>query len=434
MNYQSALAKLQPVHQEHLLKFWDSLSPAEQKLLLADIDQLNIETFLAQQAVISRPVPIDTDKIEPCREYAHSGNKEDYLLGKQLIAKGKAGCLIVAGGQGTRLRFDGPKGMFPITPVMRKSLFQLFAEKTLSASKQSNHPLPLAIMTSPLNDAVIKEFFTKNNYFGLLASQLFFFTQKLLPFLDSEGNMFLDSPCSISKGPDGNGYSLRYFHESGIWQQWQNLGIEQVNYLQIDNPLADPFDAELLGFHHRTKADATIKCVQRLDANEKVGVLVKKGDRIAVVEYSELPFKEVSQYPLANISLFCFSMDFIKTAGPLPFHASFKAAKTLDGTPAEPNAWKMETFIFDNLSNKVNALLYPREECFSPLKDAEGVKRVQQALQASDIEVVKKVSGFPPPKQPFELSQDFYYPTPFLLSVWQDRPFPDKSYITEGST
>lgn len=440
----AALAKLQKIHQEHLLSHWNKLSEAEQQQLLGAIDHLDLATFQEQQKVLSRPHAIDAEKMEPFREYSHSGNKDDYLLGKQRISQGKAGCLIVAGGQGTRLKFDGPKGMFPVTPIMHKSLFELFAEKTRAASKQANHLLPLAIMTSPLNDALIRKFFAKNNHFGLFPSQIFFFTQKLLPFLDSSGNLFLDTPSSLSQGPDGNGRSLSTFYESGIWQIWRTLGVEQVNYLQIDNPLADPFDAEMVGFQARTGADATIKCILREDAEEKVGVLVKKEQGVAVVEYSEMPAKERNassaaglKYPLANISAFCFSMEFLKQAAQhaLPLHASLKPAKTIEG---QANAWKMEYFIFDNLAaaKKVNALLFPRRECFSPLKNFEGansVKSVQEALQVADLAVAKKISGCAPPPVPFELAQEFYYPTPSLLSVWKDRPFPNISYITEGS-
>lgn len=300
------------------------------------------------------------DKLQPCLDYAESGNLEDYRLGKQRISEGKVGCMIVAGGQGTRLGFEGPKGMFPIN---NKSLFQIFAEKTVAAGRD----LPLAIMTSPLNDEITKEFFAKNNFFGMKQDQLYFFTQKMLPFLDTDGNMLSES------GPDGNGNSLRYFCESGIWQKWKSMGVEQINFILVDNPLADPFDAELAGYHYRTNADATLKCVLRKNPEEKVGVIAKMGDKIAVIEYSELSVEEAKKYPLANISLFCFSMDFIQKCAshPLPYHAAFKS-----------NVWKRETFIFDNLkiATNVNLLLYPRSECFAPLKDKASISEVQKAL------------------------------------------------------
>ena len=147
------------------------------------------------------------------------------------------GCLIVAGGQGTRLNFNRPKGMYPVTPVHHKSLFQLFAEKVAAAGKQANCPLPLAIMTSPANDETIRAFFHEHHYFGLAESQVFFFTQKQLPFLDKEGNMFLETPYTISKGPDGNGSSLRYFSKAAFGKNGKRGGVEQLNYILIDNPL-----------------------------------------------------------------------------------------------------------------------------------------------------------------------------------------------------
>lgn len=433
MNYVTAFLKLQTINQEHLMNGWNNLTPAEQNALLKQIENLNVETFKASQTIIKHPSNTFTH-CQPYREYGESGNPDDYRLGKELIAHGKTGCLIVAGGQGTRLGFEGPKGIFPLTRVKRKTLFQLFAEKTAAASKQANTPLPLAIMTSPLNDAVTKEYFAQNRYFGLLPEQLFFFTQDMLPYLDLEGNLFLEAPGLIAQGPDGNGNTLRKFYESGIWEQWNTLGIEQLLYIQIDNPLADPFDAELCGFHHRTKADITLKCVFRQDPQEKVGVVVRHGKQIEVVEYTELPAQEkeaISDHRVANISLFAFSMRFIEQCKELelPLHASLKPAKPL------AKAWKMETFIFDHLpyAANVQALLYPRSDCFAPLKSSENVEEVQNALQESDIKIAKSISHAPPPKLPFELAQDFYYPTPYLLSVWENRPFPDQPYIAEGS-
>ena len=137
--------------------------------------------------------------------------------------------------------------------------------------------------------------------------------------------------------------------------------IEQINFILIDNPLADPFDAELAGYHHRTKADATLKCVFRKDPEEKVGVIGKMGNKIAVIEYSELSVEEAKKYPVANISLFCFSMDFIQNCASLelPYHAAFKN-----------NVWKIETFIFDNLMHGLKSQLAPlsKRGVFCPLE------------------------------------------------------------------
>lgn len=453
MDKNQAEEKLKRINEEHLLKYWNNLPFTYQQQLLNQIEQLDIQIFQKQQTMLHHPSSIEQQKIEPYRDAAFSGNHEDFLEGKRLIEKGKTGCILVAGGQGTRLRFDGPKGMFPVTRIKHKSLFQIFAEKVVAASKQANFPLPLAIMTSPINDAITREFFATNGNFGLLKEQLYFFSQKALPFLDIDGHMFLSSPHSIAEGPNGNGYALRYFFESGIWQFWSELGIEYINLVPIDNPLANPYDAELFGYHTRTGAEITLKSILRKEPQEKVGLIVKLEGKPAVIEYTELPMQERSarttegglKHNIANISLFCLSMDFVKHVSdkPLPLHANFKTAQYIDEQgiterPLEPNAWKFETFIFDYLpfAKQIECLVYPRKECFAPLKNAEGpssLGSVQEAIQESDLRIVKEFSESEPPNIPFELAQDFYYPTPYLLSVWKDRPFPNIPYITEGS-
>jgi UDP-N-acetylglucosamine/UDP-N-acetylgalactosamine diphosphorylase len=276
-----------------------------------------------------------------------------------------------------------------------------------------------------------------------------FFSQRLLPLLDEEGNMFLDDVDSIAQGPDGNGFALKYFAESGLWHAWQAQGIRYINMILIDNPLADPFDVELVGFHERDGCDITVKCTPRRDIHEKVGVLVKVDGKAAVVEYTELSDDErkahytdgTLKHLCANLSLFCFSLDAIHKLNKqeMPLHLAHKAVKYVDKTgqvvqAGNPMAWKFERFIFDvlPLAEHVKALLYPRTECFAPLKNFSGPDSpgtVQAALQEMDRRVIEKITGLPAPQQAFELAQEFYYPTPELLQKWQGRALPSEKYI-----
>lgn len=454
MNYKQALEKLSEISQEHLLNFWDRLNDTEKKNLLVEISELDIPTFKVQKQLLTMPMHASIENLKPFQDYSLAKNAPD-SLGKELISKGQVGCIIVAGGQGTRLNFDGPKGLYPITPIKKKTLFQLFVEKVLTAGNQVGKPLPLAIMTSPLNHDITVKYFRENNLFGLNKDQLSFFSQGVLPFLDKDGNLFLERCDHIAEGPNGNGTSLYHFVEQGIWKKWHESGVRYVNFILIDNPLADPFDAELIGFHHRKLADVTIKCTWRRTAQEKVGVIVKKENKTVVVEYTELSEEErfavlkegALKHPCANISLFCFNMDFIsrlhekKLYQSMPLHRAFKAAKYVlpDGTEKQsdkPIAWKYERFIFDVLAfaDKVATLLYPREKCFAPLKNGNGedsVIEVQKALQNEAREVFEKVSGTKvPSNKVFELSQEFYYPTPELMQRWKGREFPNKDYVS----
>lgn len=417
IDYQTALLKLESIGQEQLLAYWDTLNRGDQHHLLEQIYQLDLPTFKRQQAVLAQPK--GSFNIEPFDDVSRSGNAEDAKVGKRLITQGAVGCLLVAGGQGTRLNFNGPKGLFPISPVTHKTLFQLFAERTAAASRKANRLLPLAIMTSPLNDQVIREYFVQHHFFGLEPTQLSFFTQGMLPFLNLEGDLFLEDPCSIAYGPDGNGNALHSFVKKGIWEQWHRLGVQIVNFVLIDNPLADPFDAELIGFHAKQKDAITIKCVTRRDAEEKVGLLVKKEGKTSVIEYSELAEAERTatkssgalKHQCANISLFCFDMPFIKRVAneQLPLHCALKPTNQ-----SKEKAWKFETFIFDLLpyTDQVHALLYPREECFAPLKNRSGEDSpvtVQKALQEEARRIYSKVTGTPAPEAPFELPTELYY-------------------------
>lgn len=431
MNYPEALKKMQSIDQAEVLGKWTTLSNTEQSQLLKQIESLDLATFHLQQELLKQKYKQVFDSLDPFTEYSQSGNTQDSQSGKKLISQGKVGCILIAGGQGTRLRFPGPKGFFPITPIKNKSLFQFFAEKVIAAGHQVNRLLPLAIMTSPLNDAVIRQFFSDHNNFGLKQEQLFFFCQKMLPFLDENGNLIMENQGRIAEGPDGNGFSLKYFVEAGLWEHWQQKGIRYVNYVLIDNALADPYDAELIGFHHRQQADVTVKCTLRKDTKESVGLLTKHQGHVQVTEYSEMPETErvacqpdgTLKHQCANLSLYCFNMSFIKDVSQqkLPLHLAFKA---INGS--EKKAWKFEAFIFDVLpfAKGVSALLYPREKCFAPLKNFEGndsPQTVQKALQEEAKRIIKEITGLPPPSAPFELAPEFYYPTEQLLQHWKGR-------------
>ena len=227
---------------------------------------------------------------------------------------------MLAGGQGTRLQHQGPKGTYPISVVNRKSLFQLVAERVLAASEWANRPLRLAVMTSPDNDAETRAFFHRHRLFGLQPDQLSFFPQGTLPMLNAEGHLFLKTLDRIAEGADGNGNSLLCFHHSGLLKKWQDEGIKIVSIILVDNPLADPFDAKFIGYHDKHDAEITLKCTEKVRPEEKVGVLVKQEGHCKVIEYSEMSVAEKNatsqegrlKHCCANLSLFCFSLSYPK--------------------------------------------------------------------------------------------------------------------------
>ena len=431
------------------------LSTAQSEKLSAQLNRVDLSILHVQQQLLHSSKP-PTKSISPFDNFALAGNAQDLQRGKEMIAQGLVGCLIVAGGQGTRLRFEGPKGMCPVTKIHHKTLFQVFAEKVVAAGKQAQRLLPLAIMTSPQNHEATVSYFEKNQLFGLDRKQLNFFCQDVLPLLDMHGNLFLETPDTLATGPDGNGGAIHQFFNQGIWTDWHKQGVRYLNFVLIDNPLADPFDAELVGFHQKSHSDIVVKATLRRDEAENVGILVKDHGRAAVVEYSELDHDArmetnadgTLRYPIANISLFSFSMDFIKDVvhtkkTMMPLHKAFKAVKYLgaDGTTVQaekPMAWKFEKFIFDLLpaASKVDALIYPREQCFAPLKNFSGLdslETVPDAIEENDRQALATITGAPCTASPLEISQDFYYPTPELINMWRNRHVKHSGYINAFS-
>ncbi|MCH9627537.1 MAG: hypothetical protein S4CHLAM2_11780 [Chlamydiales bacterium] len=440
-----AFEKLKAIGEEGLFGHWNKLDAGQKENLLRQITHLNVVFFHRQQEELTHPQE-HLETYEPIDHSFSSGQREEASRGLEALKKGKGACIVLAGGQGSRLRCEGPKGCFPITNIQKKTLFQLVAEKIKAASKQAGYPLQVAIMTSPLNHVETEFYFVQNAFFGLDPRQVTFFYQRMWPLLDLEGHLFLEAPDQIARGPNGNGGVFRRLVEIGLWKKWQERGVEMVSVLPIDNPLADPFDHELFGIQDRSQSDVVIKSSPRLHPEEKVGVLVKVGEKPGVLEYSELTAeqKNVKSSALANLGLYTFSMPFIQRAAQslLPLHRAKKAAKHLldsdhPSLPDHPNAWKFEEFIFDvlPLAKSYEVLLYPREHVFAPLKNYEGndsIKTVQAALLALDREVYTRVTGIKPPETAlFELSPSFYYPTDALVEKWKQRALPDQKYIEE---
>jgi UDP-N-acetylglucosamine/UDP-N-acetylgalactosamine diphosphorylase len=420
--------------------------------IVRQMQTLNQQELERQKKAIEEDVVV-LKNLSAFEEYEKSGSLQRKSIGLKLLAEGKVGCLLIAGGQGSRLNYTKPKGLYPVSLVQKKSLFQLFAERVKAAGDLVGRPLFVAIMTSPGNEEETISYFKENNFFGLEKEQLFFYSQEELPFLDAKGNLFLEAPNRLAMGPNGNASSLKHFFTSGLWDSWQKAGICYLNYFHVDNALADPFDAELTGFHAENAAsDVIIKCIERTNPLEKIGVLFKRGETVSVVEYSEISQEERDarkedgslKNACANIGLYSFRMDFVREVGlryydELPFHKAWKAAKCLTdkGTfemSKTPIAWKFEKFIFDVLpfAKEVKAILYPRKECFAPLKNAEGedsLQAVQIALWQRDKAVFEQISGISVKDRVFELHPAFYYPTKELLKKWKDKQLPESSYI-----
>lgn len=262
----------------------------------------------------------------------------------------RAGAIILAGGQGSRLGFLGPKGLFPLG---QKTLFEWICTKAPKTN------FPLAIMTSPLNHEETVSFFKKHLFFD---REMYFFQQGMHPFLDEN-----KKPLKRG-GPDGNGSIFKAFADSGLGALFADKNIEAVTIVPVDNPLANPYHLELISHHLETKSDVTVQCVERLHPQEMMGVLVERLGRIEIIEYLDLD--PALEYRYANTGIMAINPHFLAKMSKIDLPLHF-VKKKVDGK----FVLKGERFIFDALplASKVEALCFPRETCYAPLKDTESL-------------------------------------------------------------
>lgn len=391
-------------NQLHLFPGIDSLTETQLQKLLKDLQRFS-GAFLQQQKMTLQKSLQKSDSLESYKIYDFP-SAETFHKGKAYISEGKVACLVLAGGQGTRFNSPLPKALTPITVIRKKSLLQLLCEKISAASKAYQVALSVALMTTSSNYTIIQEYLEKNRFFGLSPSQLSLFNQEEAPFLDLNGQWILDPSGILTKGPDGNGYAFRYLFSSGIGERWQKQGIETVCVIPIDNPLADPFDAHLCGYHHHYRKLTTVKAIFKDSSLEKVGVLVQKKGKLGIQEYSELPSD--LKPSLAHIGLFCFNLKTLSKIAfhELPWHLAQKCYQ-------DQRVWKFEKFLFDLLDHIDNTgvLIGAKEETYAPLKNRIGndsLETVQQALLHFDYKSLSRLTSLPIPSY-LELDPAFYY-------------------------
>ena len=394
---------LRPYGQEHLLAFWDQLDPDRQESLARQIRAIDwplIERLYRDRddqadfgQLADRASPPPAFRLQTAENRFTPRQARD--CGRQALSAGHLGVIVVAGGQGTRLGFDHPKGMFPIGPVSGRSLFQVHVEKILAVGRRYGVRIPLWLMTSPATHDETVEFFGRHRRFGLAEDDLRIFCQGTMPAVDAAtGKVLLDRPDRLALSPDGHGGTLAALAGSGALKEIGQRGIRQLFYLQVDNPLVDVSGPELIGYHLLSGSEMTTQVIAKREPLERVGNVVEVGGRLMVIEYSDLP-DDVAQRRNADGSLEIWAgsiaVHVIDTgllermadrADGLPFHLAHKKVAYLDPAgrriePEEPNAIKFERFIFDLIPWARNAIVVEVDsaEGFAPLKSASGAQR-----------------------------------------------------------
>jgi UDP-N-acetylglucosamine/UDP-N-acetylgalactosamine diphosphorylase len=394
--------KLKSIGQTGVLRFLDQLDASGKKRLLDQLTGQDIDSLqaLADEYVIHKPQPVLPKDIQPVKAFPRvpdaslRGKYQQAVdTGHELLRAGKVAAFLVAGGQGTRLGYDGPKGEYPVTPIKHKPLFRVFAEQLLNHGKTFGKPVPWYIMTSDINDGPTRAFFEKHNHFGLDPGDVFFFQQGMMPAFSMDGQLLLAEKDSLALSPDGHGGSLRALYRSGAIADMHRRGVEHLSYFQVDNPLVHVIDPLFMGLHAITQSEMSTKTIPKAGALEKVGNLVIGDGAVQVIEYSDLPEALALQtnadgslrFNNGSIGIHALSVQFVEnlnTSGhlKLPWHRAEKKVAYVDDTgkqikPEKPNAVKLEQFVFDAIPLAKNAMAYATEraEEFSPVKNAEGV-------------------------------------------------------------
>jgi UDP-N-acetylglucosamine/UDP-N-acetylgalactosamine diphosphorylase len=386
--------RLREYDQEHVLRWWDRLTDPQRRQLLDQLQVLDLEQLhhlSAQRGQVFSLPP--ADKIRPIPVTREEDISTDARrLGEQTLRRGKVACLVVAGGQGSRLGFEHPKGMFPVGPVSNKSLFQIHAEKALALGRRYGQPVPLLVMTSPATDAETRAFFAEHRNFGLNAGEVWFFVQGTMPALDlATGRLLLESPGRLFTSPNGHGGTLLALAEHGLLKRLRQRGVRHVFYFQVDNPLVKVADPAFLGYHRAVGAEASSKVVPKEGPDDKLGNLVLIDGRCSMIEYSDLPKELANQrgeagrlrFRAGSPAIHVFDVDFLERvtqgASRIPFHVARKKVPYLDdeGKEVQPeaeNAVKFEMFIFDALprAERYAVVETSRREEFEPLKNPTG--------------------------------------------------------------
>ncbi len=392
--------------QTHVFRFWERLEHAQRQRLLAQAAALDLPALLdalraSQRRDAPAPGRLTPPPVERIAEHGGSPARIEAARqrGEELLAAGRVAVLVVAGGQATRLGFEGPKGALPIGPVTERCLFEIHAQKLRGLGRRFGRTLPWYVMTSPATDAATRKLFAEAGGFGVASADVFFFEQAMVPSFDFEDRLMLAAPDRIMENPDGHGGTVTALERSGALDDMERRGVTTVFYHQVDNPLVRVADPVYLGFHANAGAEMSCKVVQKVDPHEKVGVVAQIDGILGVVEYTELDDAHRLArddrgdllYWAGSVAIHLFETAFLRrVAGEpdrwLPFHASEKKIPTLDErgraqVPEQPNGRKLERFVFDALRAAKSTCVVEtaRASEYSPVKNAEGADSPRSA-------------------------------------------------------
>lgn len=384
--------------QLHLLKYYDKLTEEQQANLLAQISSVNwhllelLQNRQDTEAVKGKLEPLGALEVSEIEK-----RKEEFTqIGIEALKAQKVGAVLLAGGQGTRLGFDKPKGMFNVGITKDLYIFECLIHNLMDVVNQINTWVPLYIMTSDKNHEDTVHFFEEKQYFGYNKDFIRFFKQDMAPSVDFNGKLLMEDKDRLSLSPNGNGGWFHSLQNAGLISHMKEIGIEWLTVFAVDNVLQRINDPAYVGAVIASRCDCGGKVVRKADPYERVGVLCLEDGKPSIVEYYEMTddmihLKDENGNLLYNFGVilnYMFRLDKLEQIvnKELPVHIVEKKIPYMDETgtfikPDKPNGYKFEELVLDMIHLMDSCLPYEvvRNHEFAPIKNPTGVDSVESA-------------------------------------------------------
>ncbi len=396
MNYNEAMEKLKKYGQEHVLKYYAELQDEQRNTLIEQIDRTDF-TVIGQAAETGKRGAIAPIKAMTIPEI-DMGRERFERIGMEAVKAGKLGAVLLAGGMGTRLGSDAPKGMYDIGISKPVYIFQRLIENLMKVVEKAGNYIQLFVMTSEKNHDATVGFFKEHDYFGYDKDYIAFFKQDMAPAADFDGKVYMEAKDSIATSPNGNGGWFLSMKKSGLLELVEKRGIEWLNVFAVDNVLQSIADPVFAGAVLEGGYSVGSKVIRKVNPQEKVGVMCTEDGRPSIVEYIELTEDMLTQrdengeyaYNFGVILNYLFKVDKLVNLleRKLPYHKSAKKIPYINEAgelvkPEEPNGYKYEQFILDMIQMLDSCLPFEvvREKEFAPIKNKIGVDSVESARE-----------------------------------------------------
>ena len=406
MEYERAKLFLSQRGQSQLLDYYDELDEEQRRILLDEITNVNFSVVKniqnnSEQKKTGKYKPVPAKSLEDIEKNRKKYEEE----GIKLLKEHKVGAVLLAGGQGTRLGFDKPKGMFNIGVTRQLSIFEQLMNNIKDVTRVTGRNFPLFIMTSNVNNDETVAFFAENNYFGYPKDKIYFYIQDKEPVCDFDGKIFLSEKHRVALSPNGNGGWYSSLINSGLNRVLEREGVEWLNVFGVDNVLQRICDPAFIGATSLSRCFCGAKVVKKTCPEEKVGVLCERDGKPCIVEYYEMPPEFTKKYNRKGelsyrygVTLnYLFNVHVLNAtiSWKLPYHLAKKAIPHIENgalaEPEEPNGYKFETLVVDMVRFMGNCLAFEvdRQKEFAPVKNKTGVDSVDTARELLKINGVE---------------------------------------------